>query len=530
MTRKKINQLVPLVSIPTPPPNTPIADKRFSSEAWQNNPFSQLLAQQYLIGSQWLRQQTELIATQFPAANAAQMRFMTEQMIAASAPSNYLATNPEALAVLVETNGASLQNGLANMLCDLRKGRMTQTDETAFEVGKNLAVSPGAVIFENDFFQLLQYSPSTATVYSIPLLMVPPCINKFYILDLQPETSFVKYAVEQGQTVFLVSWRNPIGLDLNHATWDDYVAQGIVTAILVVQAITQQPTINALGFCVGGTLLTTALAVLAAKGQYPVASLTLLTTLLDFSDPGVLGVFMDENQIKQREQTIAVTGKGGLMSAKELNNSFSMLRPNDLIWNYVVSQYLKGQPPPKAFDLLYWNGDSTNIPGPMFAWYLRHLYLENRLPKGTLTVLGETVNVSKLTFPCYVFSAKEDHIVPWQSAYISAKLLGDDGKSVRYVQGASGHIAGVINPAHKHKRSYKVSEPLSLKKGCLSTSPEVWEASAPEFAGSWWVDWSAWLAQYAGKKIAANTILGNEQHPVIEAAPGRYVAVRAMPL
>jgi polyhydroxyalkanoate synthase subunit PhaC len=511
-----------------PPLNPVIADKRFASDAWQNNPFSQMLAQQYLIGSEWLRQQTDSMAAQMPAANAAQVRFMTEQMIAASAPSNYLATNPEALAALVKTNGASLQNGLANMLCDLRKGRVTQTDETAFAVGHNLAVSKGGVVFENEFFQLLQYSPATPTVFSRPLLMVPPCINKFYILDLQPETSFVKYAVEQGNTVFLVSWRNPVDLELNHATWDDYVAQGIITAILAVQAISGQKTINALGFCVGGTLLTTALAVLANKNQAPVASLTLLTTLLDFSDPGVLGVFTDEAQVKQREQTIAVLGKGGLMTAKELNNSFSMLRPNDLIWNYVVSQYLKGEAAPKAFDLLYWNGDSTNIPGPMFAWYLRNLYLENRLPKKTLTVLNETVDVSKLTLPCYAFSAKEDHIVPWQSAYVSAKLLGDAGKAVRYVQGASGHIAGVINPAHKNKRSYKVSEPLN--GSCLTTDPNTWEQAAPEFAGSWWVDWSSWLATHAGKRVKAKTTLGNADHPVIEAAPGRYVTVRAMPL
>lgn len=507
-------------------PNIPTTDKRFASQAWQTNPFAQLLAQQYLIGSDWLRQQTELMLNQFPAMNAAQIRFMTEQMIAASCPANYLATNPDALETLIQTNGASLHNGLNNMLDDLRKGRMTQTDETTFEVGKNLAVSPGAVVFENEFFQLLHYSPTTPMVYAIPLLMVPPCINKFYILDLQADTSLVKYTVNQGYTVFLISWKNPIDLELNQATWDDYVENGVMVALTAVQSITQQIYINVLGFCIGGTLLTTALGVLAARGvTVPIASLTLLTTLLDFSNPGVLGVFIDEMQISQREQTIAIADKGGLMPAKELNHSFSILRPNDLIWNYVVSQYLKGQPPPKAFDLLYWNADSTNIPGPMFTWYLRNLYLENRLPKKILTVLGKSVDVSQLTMPVYAFFAKEDHIVPWQSAYNSAKLLGNQGQNVRYVQGESGHIAGVINPAHKNKRSYKVCKEATG----LNYSPDEWEALAVEHSGSWWVDWSAWLIQHAGQSIPANLQLGNTQYPIIEPAPGRYVTVRAMP-
>jgi polyhydroxyalkanoate synthase subunit PhaC len=498
----------------------PHIDKRFQSEAWQTNPFGQWLAQQYVMTAKVMREQRELLLANASAAQAAQTRFMSEQFIEAAAPSNYLATNPEALQALMASKGESLQNGLANLLTDLRKGRVTQTDESAFAVGRNLAVTPGAVVFENEFFQLLQYTPTTEKVFEKPILMVPPSINKFYILDLHPDTSYVKYAVAQGFTVFLVSWRNPVGNELNDATWDDYVSKGVITAIMAVQAISGQKTINTLGFCVGGTLLSVALGALAAKGSKPAASLTLLTTLLDFSEPGILGVFTDEKQVKQREETL---GKGGLMPAKDLNNSFSMLRPNDLIWNYVVNQYLKGEPAPAPFDLLYWNGDSTNLPGPMFAWYLRNLYLENKLANGTLQTLGQTIDLSALTQPSYVLANKEDHIVPWQAAHASAALLGKKGAAVRFVQGASGHIAGVINPPHKNKRSYTIAKKIS--KDAAS-----WEASAQQMAGSWWPDWSDWLATHSGKLIKAKPKLGSAQHPVIEPAPGRYVAVRAMPL
>ncbi len=472
------------------------------------------------MGADYLRQQRELMLANASEAQAAQVRFMTEQMIEAVAPSNYLHSNPEAMALLMQTQGQSLQNGLANLLNDVRKGRVTQTDESAFAVGHNLAVSPGQVVFENDFFQLLQYAPTIATVFQKPILMVPPCINKFYILDLHPETSFVKYAVAQGFTVFLVSWRNPVGTELNNATWDDYVAKGVITAIMAVQTISKEKTINTLGFCVGGTLLSVALGALAAKGQHPAASLTLLTTLLDFSQPGILGVFTDEKQVKQREETL---GKGGLMSAKDLNNSFSMLRPNDLIWNYVVNQYLKGEPAPAPFDLLYWNGDSTNLPGPMFAWYLRNLYLENNLAKSTLQTLGQTIDLGTLPQPTYVLANKEDHIVPWQAAHISSQLFAKKGANVRFIQGASGHIAGVINPPHKNKRSYKVGD--ALGKDAAS-----WENKAQTIAGSWWPDWTEWLAQQSGKRVKAKTALGSKEHPPIEAAPGRYVTIRAMPL
>ena len=374
--------------------------------------------------------------------------------------------------------------------------------------------------------QLIQYAPSTAKVFAKPLLMVPPCINKYYILDLQPETSFVKYAVEQGHTVFLVSWRNPVGTELNHATWDDYVEHGVLAALLAVHEITGQNDFNTLGFCVGGTLLSVGLAVLAAQGVHVASSMTLLTTLLDFSSPGVLGVFTDENQVAKRETEFA---KGGLMLGKDLSQSFSLLRPNDLVWNYVVANYLLGQPAP-AFDLLFWNSDSTNVAGPMFAQYLRQLYMNNALAlpdkNKPLKVLKQNVDLSRLVHDTYILANQEDHIVPWQAAHQSSHLLGAAAQNkVRFVQGASGHIAGVINPASKNKRSYRIA-PVPTELGENAT---VWDATAQTVAGSWWTDWAEWLGERAGKKIAAPKVAGNtkfaKKYAVIEPAPGRYVKV-----
>jgi polyhydroxyalkanoate synthase len=348
-----------------------------------------------------------------------------------------------------------------------------------------------------------------------PFLIVPPCINKFYILDLQPENSFVRYAVEQGNTVFLVSWRNPQAGELDHAAWDDYLREGPIAALHAVQDITGAPDVNALGFCVGGTLLSAALSALAAKGEEPVASLTLLTTLLDFSDPGILGVYIDEAQVALREASI---GAGGLMPARDLSSSFSSLRPNDLIWNYVVSNYLKGQAPP-AFDLLYWNSDSTNLPGPMFVHYLRRLYMENALAQGKLDSLGVKLDLKKVNLPTYVLASREDHIVPWKSAYASARCLG--ARNIRFTLAASGHIAGVINPASKNKRNYWSA------KG-MPANADDWLGKAQEVPGSWWSDWSSWLATYANGSKAAPKKSGSRKYPVIEPAPGRYVKVRAV--
>jgi len=403
--------------------------------------------------------------------------------------------------------------GRGNLLDDMKRGGIAITDETAFEVGRNVAVSKGSVVFENELFQLIQYAPLTEKVATRPLLIVPPCINKFYILDLQPENSFVRFACEQGLTVFLVSWRNP-DASLSETTWDDYLESGAMKAIEIALAISGADKVNALGWCVGGTILSSALAVMRGRNDRTVASLTLLTTMLDFREPGDLGVFIDEEGVSKREQSI---GGGGIYSGKELGFVFQTLRANDLIWPYVVSNYLKGKAP-EAFDLLYWNADATNLPGPMYAWYLRNLYLENSLcVPDRLTMCGASVDLGKVDMPSYVLATQEDHIVPWRSAYRTTQLVG--GKT-QFVLGASGHIAGVINPASKNKRSYWTG-------GKLGDDPEQWLASAQAAQGSWWTHWMRWLNPQAGKSVAARTKLGNAKHKPIEPAPGRYVKARA---
>ncbi|MDU7587853.1 MAG: alpha/beta fold hydrolase, partial [Acidovorax sp.] len=402
------------------------------------------------------------------------------------------------------------------LLHDLGQGHISMTDESRFEVGRNVATTEGAVVFENELFQLLEYKPLTAKVYERPLLMVPPCINKYYILDLQPDNSLIRHAVAQGHRTFVVSWRNP-DASLAHKTWDDYIDEAVLTAIATVQQIAGAKQINALGFCVGGTMLATALAVLAARGEEPVASCTFLTTLIDFADTGILDVFIDEGFVRMRELQM---GQGGLMKGQDLASTFSFLRPNDLVWNYVVDNYLKGQTPP-PFDLLYWNSDSTNLPGPYYAWYLRNFYLENRLIEpGALTVCGEKLDLSKVKLPVYIYGSREDHIVPAAAAYASTQVL--PGKK-RFVMGASGHIAGVINPPAKKKRSHWVRE-----DGKLPPTLDEWLAGATELPGSWWDDWCAWLAGHAGKQVAAPKSYGKAPHfKAIEPAPGRYVKQKA---
>lgn len=488
-----------------------LKDKRFADASWQNNGMFTWNAALYLLNAEFLQRMADSVEGDTQTRD--RVKFAVQQWVDALSPANYLVSNPEAQKLMVETQGRSLVAGAENMIGDIQRGRISQTDESAFEVGRNVATTPGAVVYQNDLVQLIQYTPTTATVYKRPLMLVPPCINKFYILDLQPENSFVAHAVSEGHQVFVVSWKN-VREDQGHLGWDDYLDQGVVKTIEVVQKITKQDKINALGFCVGGTILSAALAALAAKGQEPVTCLTLMTTLLDFEEPGVLGVFIDEQQVAMREQTL---GNGGLLRGQELATTFSFLRPNDLVWNYVVSNYLKGQQPP-AFDLLYWNGDSTNLPGPMYAWYLRHLYLQNelRIPN-RLQSLGAPVDLGKITVPTYVFAAKEDHIVPWKAAFRNTHLIGGP---LRFVLGASGHIAGAINPASKNKRSYWTGK---LTGGDADT----WLASAHEQPGSWWVDWRNWLREFAGDKMPTPSSLGGNGYRPIEPAPGSYVKQRA---
>lgn len=495
--------------------STPVSsDRRFAGPAWNENPLAAMSASSYLLNARFLMNMAE--AVQADAKTRARIRFAVEQWLAASAPSNYLAFNAEAQKKAIDSHGESIARGLQNMLHDLGQGHVSMTDESQFEVGRNVATTEGAVVYENELFQLIEYKPLTAQVYERPLLLVPPCINKYYILDLQPANSLIRYAVAQGHRTFVVSWRNP-DESLAHKTWDDYIEDAVIQAIHVAQEIGGAEQINALGFCVGGTLLGTALAVLAARHEKPVHSLTLLTTFLDFGDTGILDLFIDEGMVRYREQQL---GQGGLMAGRDLASTFSFLRPNDLVWNYVVGNYLKGETPP-PFDLLYWNGDSTNLPGPFYAWYLRNTYLENKLVQpGKLTVCGERVDLRKVDVPVYIYGSREDHIVPIPGAYASTQVL--PGKK-RFVMGASGHIAGVINPPEKMKRSHWIRNDGKLPKGF-----EAWLEGAQEQAGSWWPDWAAWLGQQAGKQVAAPKKYGKgSKYKVIEAAPGRYVKQKA---
>jgi polyhydroxyalkanoate synthase len=485
-------------------------DRRFSDETWRDTPFAWGAAL-YSLNADFMQKMAESVHGD--PKTRERIRFATQQWVDLMSPANYLLTNPEAQRKLLETKGESLWVGIQNMLGDLQKGRISQTDEGAFEVGRNVATTPGTVVYENELIQLIQYAPTTPRVGARPLLMVPPCINKFYILDLQPDNSLVAYAVAQGNTVFMVSWRN-VQAAQAQLTWDDYIEHGVCTAIRVACQISGQPTLNLLGFCVGGTLVATSLAALHARGERPVESLTLLTSLLDFSDPGVLGVFIDEGFVAFKEATI---GQGGLMPARDLATTFNFLRPNDLVWNYVVSNYLKGEAPP-PFDLLYWNNDSTNLPGPMYCWYLRHMYLQNelRIP-GRLTCAGVQIDLGKIDVPTYIYASRDDHIVPWRTAYQSTRLLGGP---VRFVLGASGHIAGVINPAHRNKRYFWLASRLPERA-------EAWLDSADEIPGSWWPDWSSWLSKHQGSIVASPRRPGSRHHPPIEPAPGRFVREKA---
>ena len=502
-----------------------VPDRRFGNAAWSSNPVASFTAEQYLLTGRTFMAMADAVQTD--AKTKAKLRFAVEQFLAASAPSNYMALNPEALQKALDTKGESIAKGIQNLLHDMRQGHVSMTDESQFDVGRNVATTEGAVVFENDLFQLIEYKPLTAKVFERPYLVIPPCINKYYILDLQPANSLVRHLVAQGHRTFVLSWRNPSS-DANTAadesvqnkTWDDYIEHAAIKAIAACADITGVKQINALGFCIGGTILANALAVLTARKKpkelLPVASATLLTTMLDFSDTGILDIFIDEAFVQKRE---AEMGQGGLLKGQELASTFSFLRPNDLVWNYVVGNYLKGETPP-PFDLLYWNCDSTNLPGPMYTWYLRNTYLENNVMKpGKLTVCGQKIDLSKIDIPVYIYGSREDHIVPIGASYASTQLL--PGKN-RFVMGASGHIAGVINPPAAKKRSHWVG-----KEGAFPKTHEQWLKTAQEVPGSWWDDWCAWLKPQAGKQIAAPKTYGNKAYKVIEPAPGRYVKTKA---
>jgi polyhydroxyalkanoate synthase len=498
-------------------------DKRFAGEAWNKDPRFDALARSYVAQTEQMRKAVE--AAPLDERSKAQWGFALRQLTDALSPANMLVTNPEALQLAMETGGASLVEGLRLFTEDLARGRIAMTDETAFEVGRNVGTTPGSVIYQNELMQLIQYSPTTDSVHRRPLVIVPPCINKYYILDLQPQNSFVAHAVAQHHTVFLVSWRNA-GPGQAKLTWDDYIEHGVLRAIDVARRITRADKVNTLGFCVGGTLLASAVAVQAARGEHPAASVTLLTTLLDFTDTGEIGLLVSEPAVAAREAAI---GKGGLLKGSELAQVFASLRANDLIWPYVVKGYLEGKAP-AAFDLLYWNSDATNLPGPMFCWYLRNTYLENKLrePRGTVQC-GEPVDLGAIKVPAFIYASKEDHIVPWKTAYASTQLLPGD---TTFVLGASGHIAGVINPPAKKKRNYWTLARTGASDAPggparLDADPDSWFDAAESIPGSWWPAWISWLAPHGGRRVAASKKPGNAEFTPIEEAPGSYVKEKA---
>ena len=487
-------------------------DRRFAAEEWGADPFHDYVRRSYLINAGFAMGMVD--AVDLDGESRGRLRFAMRQMVDSLSPANFAVTNPEVLRVAQETQGESIAQGIRNLMADLQKGRISTSDESRFEVGRNLAVTPGAVIFENELMQLIQYAPVTVSVYRRPLVIVPPCINKFYILDLQAHNSFVRHAVAQGHTVFMISWKNVLE-DQQHLRWDDYLSSGVLSALDTARRITGADSVNALGFCVGGTMLSAALGVLKARGESWVESLTLLASLLDFSETGDIGLMVDESSIAMREAQIGGE-EGGILPGRDLAQVFSALRANDLIWSYVVNNYLKGLQP-DAFDILYWNADSTNLPGRMYCWYVRNMYLHNslRVP-GKLEMLGEKVSLAALTMPAYVLATREDHIVPWATAYQSVHILGGES---RFVLGASGHVAGVINPAEANRRSY-------WSNPALPQDPQQWLLDATEMPGSWWRDWADWLAPHGGDKIKARKRLGGAGFKKIEAAPGRYVARR----
>ena len=506
-----------LLAGPAVPAAAP-ADRRFSGHEWAANPAAAYTAQMYLLNARTLLQMADHL--EGDAKTRQRIRFAVQQFIDAASPSNYLALNPDAQRKAIESKGESITQGMKQLWHDVQQGHVSQTDESVFEVGRNVATSEGSVVFENELFQLIEYKPLTPKVFERPMLFVPPCINKYYILDLQPDNSLIRYTVAQGHRLFVISWRNA-DESVKNATWDQYIEDAVIRAIGLVQEISGSAKINTLGFCIGGTILATALAVLAARGEKPAASVTLLTAFLDFSDTGILDLFIDESMVRMREMTLGSESPGGgsLLKGKELATTFSFLRPNDLVWNYVVGNYLKGEAPP-PFDLLYWNGDSTNLPGPMYCWYLRNTYLENNLIKpGKATVCGAKIDLGSIDAPTYLYASREDHIVPWEGAYRSTAVL--KGKT-RFVLGASGHIAGVINPPAKGKRSHWIGAAAKLP-----TDAKAWFDAAKEHPGSWWTDWSDWLESHAGKKITAPKSPGDRKHAAIEPAPGRYVKAKA---
>ncbi len=490
-------------------------DKRWKHQEWADNQVFDFIKQSYLLMSHWLQETVQDVEGMDPQTKR-RVEFFTKQMADALSPSNFVLTNPEVIEETIKSNGENLVRGLNNLLRDLERGKgdlwIQQTDLEHFEVGVNVATAPGSVVFQNELLQLIQYAPSTETTYERPLLIFPPWINKFYILDLRPENSFIRWAVDRGYTVFLVSWVNPDN-SLSDLNFEDYLQKGVIAALKAVREATGVNEVNAIGYCIGGTLLSAALAYFAARGEQPISSATFFAAQADFSDAGDLQIFIDDKQIENIEAQ--VRAGGGYLDGVKLANTFNILRANDLIWSFVINNYLMGKDP-KRFDLLYWNSDQTRLPREMLMFYLRQFYKENRLSKGTMTMLGQPLDLSKVTIPMYLQSSKEDHIAPATSVFKATRLFSGD---IRFVLSGSGHIAGVINHPDAKKYQYWTNEDLSGEF-------DTWFSNASETPGSWWPDWDAWLSGRSGERIAAR-VPGDGALDIIEPAPGSYVKVKS---
>ncbi|MGE3770447.1 MAG: PHA/PHB synthase family protein [Bdellovibrionales bacterium] len=490
---------------------TAARDKRFHDAAWQQNAMFDLIKQSYLLTARWM----QALVKETPDLDARtqqKIAFYTRQFVDAMSPTNFWLTNPEVLRTYAETGGENFIQGLQNMLKDMEGGqgqlRISMTDVNAFTLGENIASTPGRVVYRNDLIELIQYEPVTKDVHRTPLLIIPPWINKYYILDLKPENSFVRYALEQGHTVFMISWVNP-DARLADKNFEDYMAEGPLAALDAIDKACGTTTTNVIGYCLGGTLLAATLAHLQAKNKAArIASATFFVTMIDFDEPGDLGVFIDEPQIMALEKLMF---EKGYLPGAAMATTFNLLRANDLIWSFVINNYMLGRDP-LPFDLLYWNADATNMPAAMHAFYLRRMYLENKLREpGGLTLLGTPIDLRKVETPSYFISTRDDHIAPWQSTYAATRLFKGP---VEFVLGGSGHIAGIINPPAANKYAHWT--------GGLQPTPESWLDKAVETKGSWWPHWAKWQEQHAGEKVPART-----PDKGLEAAPGTYVKVRA---
>ncbi len=490
-------------------------DRRFKHDDWQQHFLYDYIKQSYLIAAKHLHQAVGSVEG-LDNSTVKKVDFYTRQYIDALSPSNFLMTNPEVLRETVASGGQNLVKGLNNLLEDLESGdgkriRVKMTDPSAFQVGGNLAVTPGKVVYQNDLIQLVQYAPLTQEVYRRPLLILPPSINKFYILDMRENNSFVRWATAQGHTVFVVSWVNP---DASYArkSFDDYLLDGPLAALDAIEKATGEREVNAIGFCLGGTLLASALGYMAARNDSRIQSATFFASMIDFDEAGELEVFIDEQQVASLEKKMQ---ERGYLEGSEMATTFNMLRANDLIWSFVVNNYLLGKDP-FPFDLLYWNSDSTRMPAAMHSFYLRNMYINNLLSKpGGISLNGTPIDLSKVQTPLYFVSTLEDHIAPWKSTYTGAKLF--DGQ-VRFVLGGSGHIAGIINPPAANKYGYWVNEKLP-------DTPQAWLEAAQQHPGSWWNDWAQWIEQYGGEKVPAREP-GLGKLKALEDAPGSYVTLR----